>query len=789
MATLVEVGTDQLYQLHERTSIGRDRRCDICLDDPMVSTAHAEIVRDVTGAYRLRDLGSRRGTFVGERQVDEIELHEGDELLIGPTRMRFHARSVTPDAARPFAVASGEIDTGSDELAGGAAGGLPDEVAGKAPRGIDELTRLRAIAELSRAIGVEHDLRKVLGRVLDACFQLLAADRGAIAVFHPQSKTPQFTLARERNGEESHFALSTTVVSVVMETHEAHLSAEIDADAALQRSASLSVNSVRSLMAAPLLYRADEVELLGVIQLDSRAANGVFLPRDVELLSVIAGQSALAIKNAMLVRQVRAAADDDWRHLERVVRDLPAGMIVLDRRGRCRIANQWVASRAHLIGAIEVGAEVAAVAGLPRERLCGEAQRLQVSVAGRALEIVTKTSSDDRETVIVISDNTDELEQLTQAAHRDRLSLVGQLAGGIAHDFNNLLSVMLSYANMLEELVPEPSVRADIQTIARAATSASQLTRQLLLFSRHEIVTPSVVDAAGLVRNLDRMLRRTLGERIEFVTQVAGGVPHVLIDSAQLEQIVVNLVVNARDAISNNGRVQLRLGACQLAAGAVAQLPAGGYAVLEVEDNGSGMPPEVQAHIFEPYFTTKGQHQGSGLGLATVHAIVSQARGEITVESAVGRGTTFRVYLPETDRPVDAPLPAALAAPSAGETVLVVDDDDDLRRMVERVLRRAGYNVLSAPSGIDALARSRAHGGEIDLLLTDMVMPGMTGQDLHRELSHERPFLQVVFMSGYHPGVPIDPRRFVAKPFDRDTLLAVVADTLTSRAIEVALDD
>jgi len=324
MATLVEDGTEHLYQLQERTSIGRDRQCDICVDDPMVSTSHAEIVRDVTGAYRLRDLGSRRGTFVGDRQVHEIELREGDELLIGPARMRFHARGTT--------------------------GPIPATPAGPQGSGnIDELTRLRAIAELSRAIGVEHDLRKVIGRVLDTCFQLLAADRGAIAVFQPGSKTPYLTLSRERNGEDSHFALSTTVASVVMDTHEPHLSAEIDSDAALHRSASLSVNSVRSLMAAPLLYRADDVELLGIVQLDSRADTTVFLPRDLELLSVIAGQAALAIKNAMLARQVWSAVDDDWRHLERVVRDLPAGVIVLDRRGRCRIANNWVLSRAELM--------------------------------------------------------------------------------------------------------------------------------------------------------------------------------------------------------------------------------------------------------------------------------------------------------------------------------------------------------------------------------------------------------------------------------------------------------
>ncbi|HZJ62798.1 MAG TPA: response regulator, partial [Kofleriaceae bacterium] len=226
--------------------------------------------------------------------------------------------------------------------------------------------------------------------------------------------------------------------------------------------------------------------------------------------------------------------------------------------------------------------------------------------------------------------------------------------------------------------------------------------------------------------------------------------------------------------------VHLRLSRVQLAAGAVAQLPAGGYVLLEVEDTGSGMPPEVQAHIFEPYFTTKGLQQGSGLGLATVHAIVSQARGEIVVTSQVGRGTTFRIYLPETDRPLEVEPPGKLRA-SGGGTVLVVDDDDDVRRMVERVLRRAGYTVLTAVSGPDALARAGSYSGTIDLLLTDVVMPGMTGQELIRELSHDRPLLQVIFMSGYHQGAPIDAKQFVSKPFERSALLSTVADILANR--------
>jgi CheY-like chemotaxis protein/two-component sensor histidine kinase len=306
------------------------------------------------------------------------------------------------------------------------------------------------------------------------------------------------------------------------------------------------------------------------------------------------------------------------------------------------------------------------------------------------------------------------------------------------------------------------------------------------MFSRRELVTPIVIDPATRIRNLERMLRRMMGERIELISHIGDRVPHVLIDGAQLEQIVVNLVVNARDAIVDHGRVDLRLSRCGLAAREVAQLPAGSYALLEVEDTGTGMAPEIQAHIFEPYFTTKGRLQGSGLGLATVHAIVAQARGEIAVTSELGCGTAFRIYLPETDRPLEVEPSIGAASPRGGGTVLVVDDDDDVRRMVERALRRASYTVITASSGPDALARARAHTGTIDLLLTDMVMPGMTGQDLLRELSAERPQLEVVFMSGYHQGAPIDPRRFVAKPFDRDTLLGAVADVLANHPADRA---
>jgi CheY-like chemotaxis protein/anti-sigma regulatory factor (Ser/Thr protein kinase) len=256
---------------------------------------------------------------------------------------------------------------------------------------------------------------------------------------------------------------------------------------------------------------------------------------------------------------------------------------------------------------------------------------------------------------------------------------------------------------------------------------------------------------------MEPLLRRTLGTGAELAVEVVGA-PHplVLVDPSQLEQIVMNLVVNARDAMGGGGRVSIRVSAAQE------------RVVLEVTDTGSGMTPEVAARIFEPYFTTKAIGKGTGLGLATVHGIVEHSRGEIAVVSEVGRGTTFRISLPKTDL-----APPAAAAPASKPylgRVLLVDDDDQVRRLTERMLRNGGYDVRAAASGPAALAELRKT--TFDILLTDMVMPGMSGRDLAREVVRDYPEIRVVFMSGYDPGTPVPAWQFIEKPFDRQTLLA-----------------
>jgi signal transduction histidine kinase len=722
------VDCQRRHELGERLSIGRGGDNDIRLDDPMISPHHAEVVRNPDGSYCVRDLGSRRGTFVGSRKVAEAALRDGDELLIGPTRLRF-------ETARPAAMAS---------VAGGAAES-------------DELRTLRAIVELSRAIGVEHDLDRLLERVLETCFQLLRADRGMILVYEPGNKTPCATVARTRSGDRVEDALSTSLLSQIMVTREPYLSTAIEGDLALRRSESLSAQGVRSLVAVPLLYKADETEWLGVVHLDSQVSKNVFVQRDLDLLCAVAGQAALAIKNAMLVRKLQSVQSAEWQRLERVVKNLPVGVVVLDDERRCLLVNAWVTSRVAAIGAVAHDAIVDAVAGVACDRLIRGELREQVTIGAPASTFVVNAhaAGDSGETVVVISDITQERAQQAKAAHQDRLVLIGQLAGGIAHDFNNLLFVILNYAGMLDETAADPEVKDDLRMISQAATSAAQLVRQLLAFSRREALQPKVIDVARHVQTMEKLLQRTVGAQIALELDVLGSA-HVLIDPSQLEQIVMNLVVNARDAITGPGRVVVRLSATE------------DRVAIEVSDDGSGMAPDVAARIFEPYFTTKELGKGTGLGLATVQGIVQHAGGEISVDSELERGTTFRIAIPRTDLAPTDSVAATIERVARGQ-VLLVDDDEPLRRVTERMLRSSGYDVTAAACGADAIVLARRH--PFDILLTDMVMPGMSGRDLAREVLAEQPHIHVVFMSGYHAGAPLPEWQFISKPFDRRSLL------------------
>jgi PAS domain S-box-containing protein len=376
-------------------------------------------------------------------------------------------------------------------------------------------------------------------------------------------------------------------------------------------------------------------------------------------------------------------------------------------------------------------------------------------------------------------------EQLRQA---QKMEAVGNLAGGIAHDFNNLLSVILGTCGLLAEELPEDHpARASVEEVRIAGERATDLTRQLLAFSRKQILQPRVVDLNEAVRRMERILKRLIGEDIELTVVAAPGLRHVRVDPSQLEQVIMNLAVNARDAMPRGGKLAIETADVLLEGEAAERLGAapGPHVVLAIADTGVGMTRETQRRMFDPFFTTKARGKGTGLGLAMVLGIVQQSGGHIQVHSEPGRGTTFRIYLPSTTEAVTAAAPKpAEARPGGDETILVVEDEEQVRGLLEAILRRAGYRVLSAPGGAEALELIARSDAPVQLLLTDVVMPGMSGPALAQRLLALRPALKVIYISGYayeeidDRGVLDAGTQFLAKPVTPDALTRKVREVL-----------
>ncbi|MBK8240018.1 MAG: response regulator [Deltaproteobacteria bacterium] len=506
-------------------------------------------------------------------------------------------------------------------------------------------------------------------------------------------------------------------------------------------------------------------------------------------------------------RPLAAARPAGGGDLEGMLLGSADAMLLLDERGVITFANPSAAGLLH--------ATRGALVGTPMERWLESADAehdgLQLGqrplerglvVRGRArgldgesfpLEVSISPLGGASSGYLAVCRDGSERERLeAQLRQAQKMEAIGRLAGGIAHDLNNVLTVVRSFGELgLEEAAPGSGTAECLTQILEAASRSERLTRQLLAFSRRQAVAPRVLSFNDIVRDTEAMLRRIAGESIEFRTDLDPEAWNVRVDPTHFGQVVMNLVVNARDAMEAGGSLHINTSNVELdaeyAAAHGVELEPGEYAALSVTDSGVGIAPELVARIFEPFFTTKASDKGTGLGLSTCYGIVKQAGGVIWVYSEVGVGTTFKVYVPrvrENSAPSTRRRRTTSVRAGGDETLLVVEDDSQVRRVVAETLARQGYRVLTAQHGLDAIDVAGRHEGGIDLLITDVVMPKMGGPELAHELRSARPGLRVLFVSGYSEHAMIregalgDQESLLEKPFSRDRLLERVRQLL-----------
>jgi PAS domain S-box-containing protein len=458
-------------------------------------------------------------------------------------------------------------------------------------------------------------------------------------------------------------------------------------------------------------------------------------------------------------------------------------------------------------------ADIAANVDLVRRVLGGEIDTFElkkryIHASGRVIwaqldiSLVRDTAGKPLYFIAQIQDISNRLQLEEQFRQSQKMEAVGRLAGGVAHDFNNLLTVISGYSEIALQRVTEAAsqtegedVRDELEEIKSAAARAASLTQQLLAFSRQQVVRPGMVDLNEVVADIEKMLHRLIGEDVTLGVKLDPDAGPVLADAGQLEQVILNLAVNGRDAMPEGGTLTIETAAVELEEAIDSEhgrVEPGRYVRLTVTDSGAGMSAETRPRIFEPFFTTKELGKGTGLGLSTVYGILEQSGGHARVETAPGRGTSFEIYLPESEQ-VDAGVAVPEASPEGGsETILLVEDEGSVRDLARRMLEASGYQVLSAANGSDALELCEAHHERIDLMLTDVVMPEMRGAELAQRIGLVRPGLPVLYMSGYTDNsIDADGSgsvSFLQKPFTLKELRGAVRDALAGDAADDCVD-
>jgi PAS domain S-box-containing protein len=538
----------------------------------------------------------------------------------------------------------------------------------------------------------------------------------------------------------------------------------------------------------------------------------VLVNRGVSIVAIWTVVLMAVVAQRRLAAASRAEADRDRSKLllERAIEQTPDAIFIVGRKGVIEAANPAASRTFGYDDGELVGQTVDALVPEPvrakhlalRERY-GREPTVRAMGTGRVLRGVRKDGSElsaevslapvgtDGLVVVALRDVSERVRFEERRHAAQRMETVGRLAGGVAHDFNNLLAVILTCAELIREEAPAP--RDDVEDILAAARRGADLTRQLLAFSSRRQVSPRRIDVNAQVSDTRKMLARILGEDVEIETHLGAGVWTVEIDPSQLEQVLLNLVVNARDAMPGGGKLTIETGNVDLDESYAREHPdvtPGEHALLAVSDTGVGMTADVRLRIFEPFFSTKAPGAGSGMGLATVFGIVQQAGGHIWVCSEPAHGTTFKIYLPRAKGEPErlAPVRESQLPRGGGEAILVVEDEPLVRRAMVRVLRKGGYDIVEASNGLEAFAKLETLPGKFALMLTDVVMPQMGGPELAERVRKKYPDIRVLLVSGYtekaivHHGVLDTGLAFLEKPFTPDVLLRKVRELLDASA-------
>ena len=665
-----------------------------------------------------------------------------------------------------------------------------------------------ALYRIAQKANAAQDLQQFFAAIHGIVDELMCARNFAIAIHDPESQLLSFPyFVDEQESAPAPAKQASGLIEYVMRTGESLLCTPEAAQQMQQRGeVKLTGKPALHWLGVPLKVNH---HVLGALVLKSYSRNVGFSEHDRDVLTLVSQQLAAAIdrkRNELALRR----SEVRYRSL---VQTAAYGIYRSSLDGRFLDVNPALIGMLGYNDALEILAldpqKDVFVDPAEYTRLVDEFRRtgrmdgfevrwkrkdggiITVRISGRAV-----AGGDEPTDVLeaIAEDITERRVLEDQFRQSQKMEAVGRLAGGIAHDFNNLLMVISGYTEvLLDQLTLGHPLHAKAEAIQGASDRATTLTRQLLAFSRKQLLELKVIDVNAIVEDMERLLRPLIGEHIELTTSLAPNIGCTRADAGQLEQVIMNLVVNAKDAMPNGGKISIRTASVTLDDSYRQEntfIKNGPYVMISVSDNGQGMDRETQARIFEPFFTTKEKGKGTGLGLSTVYGIIKQSGGYVFVQSEVGRGTVFTIYFPRVDEPseVRGEIPVSLATAGGTETVLLVEDEDSVRQLVRETLESRGYRVLEAGNGQGALTVAASHTDPIHLVITDVVMPGLNGHELVQQLLPARPGIKVLYLSGYAQDAFTTPlaeaqKTFLQKPFTLQSLARKVREILGPPAV------